>query len=118
MFDKFILKILIRRTGIDQIINHMRMVVTRIDITRIDKMILGVMTIEEMIKIMAEISIRVTTVMIQDGMKITRVIIAVIVRIINMIVIIHLKEIMVTDNHTEEVSIKKNKSLIIFGGKI
>ena len=42
MFDKFILKILMRRTGIDQIINHMRMVVTRIDITWIGRMILGV----------------------------------------------------------------------------
>ena len=93
------------------------MIITRIDITRIDKMILGVMTIEEMIKIMAEISIRVTTVMIQDGMTIGRTIIVVMVGII-MTEIIHLKEIMVTDNHTEEVSIKKNKSLIIFGGKI
>ena len=73
--------------------------------------------IEEMIRIMAEMTIDVTTVMIQDGMTIGRTIIVVMVGII-MTEIIHLKEIMVTDNHTEEVSIKKNKSLIIFGGKI
>ena len=30
-----------RRTGIDQIINHKRMIVTRIDITQIGRMILG-----------------------------------------------------------------------------
>ena len=43
--------------------------------------------------------------------------IAVMVGII-MTEIIHLKEIMVTDNYTEEVVIKKTKSLIIFGGKM
>ena len=36
----------------------------------------------------------------------------------HMIEIIHLKEIIVTDNHTGEVVIKKTRSLIIFGDKM
>ena len=45
------------------------MIVTRIDITRIVEMILDMMIIEEMITIMAEMSIGVMTVMIQGEMS-------------------------------------------------
>ena len=99
------------RTRIKQLIDHKRMIVTMIDITWISGMIFGVMTIEEMITIIAKMSIDITTVL-----KIGRAIIAVMVGI--MIVIIHLKEIMVTDNHIEEVVFTKIKSLIIFGGQM
>ena len=74
------------------------------------------MTIEEMIKILDEMSISVTTLMIHDGMKIGRAIIAVMVGIMTMI--IHHKEIMVTDNHIEEVIIKQTESLITFDAKM
>ena len=76
-----------------------------------------VMTIEVMITIMAERNIGGTTYMIQDGMKISRVTVAVMIGII-MIEIIHHKEIMVTDNHIEEVIIKQTESLITFDAKM
>ena len=84
-----------------------------IDITRIGGI---VMTIKEMIAIITGMSIDTTTVMIHDRMKISRAIISVMVGI--MTVIIHLKEIMVTDNRIEEVVFTKIKSLIIFGGQM
>ena len=94
-----------------QIVYHIRMIATRIDIIRIGEMI------EVMIMITAKMSIDVMTITIQEGMKIAILIISVIVSII-MTVIIHLKEIIVTDNHTGEVVIKKTRSLIIFGDKM
>ena len=62
-------------------------------------------------------SIGVTNVMIQDQMNIGQTTISVMVEII-MTEIIHLKEIMLTDNYTEEVIMKKTESLIIFDGKM
>ena len=74
------------------------------------------MTIKEMIAIITGMSIDTTTVMIHDRMKIGRAIIAMMVGIMTMI--IHLKEIMLTDNNMEEVIIMKTKRLIIFGGQM
>ena len=108
MFDKFIWKIPIRRAGIDQITNVRR----RIVITQISGMI-----IVEMITIMAEMNIGGTTDMNQEGMTINKMTIVVMIGII-MIGSIHLKEIMVIDNHIEEVVIKTIGSLITFDVKM
>ena len=108
MFDEFIQKILIKRVRLDQITNLRR----RIVITRI-----GGMIIVEMIMIMAEMNIGGTTDMNQEGMTINKMTIVVMIGII-MIGSIHLKEIMVIDNHIEEVVIKKIEILITFNDKM
>ena len=105
MFDEFIQKILIKRVRLDQITNLRR----RIVITQISGMI-----IVEMITIMAEMNIGGTTDMNQEGMMISKTTIVVII----MIGIIHYKEIMVIDNHIEEVVIKKIEILITFNDKM
>ena len=79
-----------------------------INITRIGEMI-----IEEMITIMVEMNIGGTIDMNQEGMMISKTTIVMMIGII-LIGIIHQREIMVINNHIEEIIIKTIGSLITF----